>query len=948
MQRQLTSRIGELLMDMNDAPPKEPHGFVGPANWYPEPGPLYPMDQLQGKGTPAPVPPPGLSAPPELPHGFIGPSGAAGMMMVPWINKKTGETFTAGSTGFTNPDPNWVQNFQLGTLDQLQTGGGQRPPPVGRPPYAPVLPPEIEALRPPPSSGPPVIMDRPPPEMQPYLDAREEYLANNPGGMQPTVPLSPAHLGFLSDATYSAPTQEPMGTPLPLPPTIQPGDLSAPPVAPPFPISFPNEPMGTPVSLSELSMPMLQSTIPQQTEIRQEPMGQMSAMAPAFTEQNARLPLQQTGQSPLSGADDLLTPSPSGADDFLAPLLALLRSQAQNPIFQNRQNETPPLIGFYKDGGVVVNGQSVPESYNTGHHRVELAYLTPAEQNLLAQVDMYGSSPPHPGPAGIPNFNGGGGGGGGGDGDGDGDGGGDDTGVGSGGTGVGSGSGGSTGIGGAESASAGDEADVDDPGDPGFGMEGEETAVDAQAEAAAAAAANAAAANAAAAEAADIDAAAVAAAQAQAQQAQAHAQAQADIAAANAMANPAIAQAMANHQAQLDAIAQAVANPPEPTALATDVIANLQAQLDAIDVNAMTNPEIAQAGHPMAAAGFSMPSSSDSSLGLEGEETAVDPVAEAEAVEAVAIAEALAMEDQVSVTSTASITLSDGTTVTGTPSEIAAMQSITDNASNVANQPNSDLTSLQVTNGQAVQAAVTNNDITVAQAAAVMGQNISGGGQGSQSPSVGLGVNSEVGLTSINDVIEALAMNRGSVNPTVGYAINDPTGLSQGSVRASLIAGRLNPSLTNAMFGLTGLIGPAGAALGTVAGALEGRGMAPALGLTEPGRGSIAETVTDFFGESEDPAIGGEDPGEIGGPSEEELTALLTPPTTTLPDQTTTEEEEDTADAALPRIPSPALPPPVAPPTQSFSPVNLPPVFSEQDARLLLQQTGQLPFAGIV
>jgi hypothetical protein len=199
-------------------------------------------------------------------------------------------------------------------------------------------------------------------------------------------------------------------------------------------------------------------------------------------------------------------------------------------------------------------------------------------------------------------------------------------------------------------------------------------------------------------------------------------------------------------------------------------------------------------------------------------------------------------------------------------------------------------------------------------------------------------------------------MNRGSVNPTVGYAINDPTGLSLGSVKASQIAARLNPSLTNAMFGLAGLIGPAGAALGTVAGALEGRGIAPALGLTEPGRGSIAEAVTDFsnsvIGDSPgDPAIGDEDPGEIGGPSEEELTALLTPPTTTLPDQTTTEEEEDTADTAdvvLPRIPSPALPPPVATPTQAVSPVNLPPVFSEQDARLLLQQTGQLPFAGIV
>jgi len=362
----------------------------------------------------------------------------------------------------------------------------------------------------------------------------------------------------------------------------------------------------------------------------------------------------------------------------------------------------------------------------------------------------------------------------------------------------------------------------------------------------------------------------------------------------------------------------------------------------------MANPAIAQA----TAAPTGQTTTDDSSLGMEGEETAVDPVAEAEAVEAVAIAEAMAMEDQLSVTSPTSITLSNGTTVVGTPSQIAAIQGIVSNASQVANQPHSNLTSLQVANGQAVVAAVTDNDITVAQAAAVMGQNISSGGQGSQSPSVGLGVNSEVGLNSLEDVIDALDLNEGSVNPAIGYAINDPTGLSRGSVRASLIAGRLNPSLTNAMFGLTGLIGPAGTALSTVAGALEGRGIAPALDLTESGRGDIADDVTDFFGESEDPAIGGEDPGEIGGPSEEELTTLLTTPTTTLPDQTTTEEEEeeeeDTAPPPLPRIPSPALPPPVAPPTQAVSPVNLPPVFSEQDARLLLQQTGQLPFAGIV
>jgi hypothetical protein len=283
-----------------------------------------------------------------------------------------------------------------------------------------------------------------------------------------------------------------------------------------------------------------------------------------------------------------------------------------------------------------------------------------------------------------------------------------------------------------------------------------------------------------------------------------------------------------------------------------------------------------------------------------------------------------------------------------TAEEAAAVEAHFANAQN-----NKNSTQQQQINIQSLISMRNSGVITHNQAMAIAALDISKGGVGSQSPGTGMGVNSETGQATLEDV---QAMNIGSTNPTIGYAVNDPTGLSPGSLRASQIMGNLNPTLTNAMFGVAGLMGPAGAALGTVAGALEGRGIAPALGLTESGRGGIAEAVTDFsdtvFGDSPgDPAIGGEDPGEIGGPSEEELTALLTPPTTTLPDQTTTEEEEDTADtadAALPRIPSPALPPPVAPPTQAVSPVNLPPVFSEQDARLLLQQTGQLPFAGIV
>jgi hypothetical protein len=127
---------------------------------------------------------------------------------------------------------------------------------------------------------------------------------------------------------------------------------------------------------------------------------------------------------------------------------------------------------------VMYNGQDIPRSYGQGDHYVELAYLTPPEQDLLADVDMYNSSPPHPGPAGIPNFNdsgngGGGGGGGGAGGDGDAD----DDGVAGGTTGddsSGAGSGADTGaVGGGGGPSGGGQSDVAGPAqgvDMGAGM----------------------------------------------------------------------------------------------------------------------------------------------------------------------------------------------------------------------------------------------------------------------------------------------------------------------------------------------------------------------------------------------------------------------------------------------------------------------------------------------
>jgi len=47
----------------------------------------------------------------------------------------------------------------------------------------------------------------------------------------------------------------------------------------------------------------------------------------------------------------------------------------------------------------------IPKFYGAGDHKVQLAYITPDEANLLADLDLHGSSPPNPGPGGIPNFN---------------------------------------------------------------------------------------------------------------------------------------------------------------------------------------------------------------------------------------------------------------------------------------------------------------------------------------------------------------------------------------------------------------------------------------------------------------------------------------------------------------------------------------------------------------
>ena len=63
----------------------------------------------------------GINQKPQQPsnnnYGFVSPTGAASQAIQGWENKVTGETFQAGSGGYTNPDPNWTRvNQQVSSL----------------------------------------------------------------------------------------------------------------------------------------------------------------------------------------------------------------------------------------------------------------------------------------------------------------------------------------------------------------------------------------------------------------------------------------------------------------------------------------------------------------------------------------------------------------------------------------------------------------------------------------------------------------------------------------------------------------------------------------------------------------------------------------------------------------------------------------------------------------
>mgnify|MGYP003644376556 CR=1 FL=1 len=181
-----------------------------------------------------------------------------------------------------------------------------------------------------------------------------------------------------------------------------------------------------------------------------------------------------------------------------------------------------------------------------------------------------------------------------------------------------------------------------------------------------------------------------------------------------------------------------------------------------------------------------------------------------------------------------------------------------------------------------------------AAAVAVMGQDISMGGIGSMSPGGTAANHGENPAT----VAQVTAINQPSTSPNIGYAINNPQP-TVASVRASQAFAQVNPTLTNVMFGIAGMMpGPMGM-MASLAGAHAGHGMmslAEQMGV--PGMGAISDVMTDIeesiMGTEANPsgianaigdigaAIGGiggtasigESNADIGGPDEATLAGM--------------------------------------------------------------------------
>jgi hypothetical protein len=496
---------------------------------------------------------------------------------------------------------------------------------------------------------------------------------------------------------------------------------------------------------------------------------------------------------------------------------------------------------------VAVNGRNVPMSYGQGDHHVQLSYVTPAEQMLLADVDMYNSDPPHRGPAGIPNFNAGGGmGGGEGEGEGDADGGdagafggmeGEFGGIGDQGAGVGVGAGTGTGV----------------------GTEGGSLA-ESESEAAATAALG-----------------------------------------------------IVSGTEGTGTLAGGTGKKGDPLSE---------------DIDPLT--------------GYVSPTTA----------------------EAVAAADALSVDPisgRVSPTTAEAVAA-----VEATNNAISAHMART--RSDVKRGlPNSQV---QANSQNSLQNMETFGFINTQDALSIAGRGIPAGGLGAFSPGGYAANNSTTEGLTMADIVDINA-----VDPATGqYAVNIPapkmgTPAFDLAISSSRAYANAFPDIADAMFAIGSFL-PGVGPVASLAGILEGRGIGSLIsrglptGFTAPVSDffenitapvsnffeNITAPVSNFFEDIPDPPfsdvgdIGGVE--DIGGPGEPDITVV--PATPTVPETPAVPEtlDELTLRPALTQNLPPERITSLAPVAQQ--PFNLPPVFTEEDARALLQQTGQLPFAGIV
>ena len=189
------------------------------------------------------------------------------------------------------------------------------------------------------------------------------------------------------------------------------------------------------------------------------------------------------------------------------------------------------------------------------------------------------------------------------------------------------------------------------------------------------------------------------------------------------------------------------------------------------------------------------------------------------------------------------------------------------------------------------QHEVNTGRMSQAQAFSALDAPIDRGGLGRFSPAVGWGINSETGLASFADLAALNAQDH------QGYAINNPQPTAA-SIAASHVFSQLNPTVANAVIGLSSLVapGPAGFAA-TIAALMEEKGLLniPAMrsipgiqaisdildipqdfvaeimrGITDPigdvlsqGTDALADALSGFLGPEE--SAGPDDAGEVEG-----------------------------------------------------------------------------------